>query len=427
MIGFSLSMFVKTTLLPASLTSLIKFFQHELISAKTCNSYNIDYPVTTESTIFWTNGGGQDSEWINKNNWQFDYLPGVHKFNRIIMAVNDIATVNCPATYMVADVSLEARSGATLDVRADLNIGDELVLKTNAEVVQLNTSNLNVGKRLFLAASYSISEQATLSIGNNLFMPTNGKLNLNGDSANIEVQDLAQVGSEIHGAVKFVLGPNGASLLDVKALTISSTFATLVVDASLYTGNAGTIPLIKFTSISGSFAPANIQVIGLTEGVLFEIKSENDGLYLDLTGLQPTTSVPSQTPITKMPSLSPVFYPSSNPVEATSFPSRGPSQSPVTKGPTISPSRMPSNSPVTKGPTRTPIISPSNSPEQLTSHPTDKPDDDSTLRIVLNTDGFDAISSTGICPAAETSKIVCIHCWTWNHHSLQLCKYQHKF
>ena len=66
----------------------------------TCSDYDISYPTTTGTTIFWTNGGGSDSEWINKSNWQYGYLPGVSRFNRLIMAVNDVVTVHCDATYV---------------------------------------------------------------------------------------------------------------------------------------------------------------------------------------------------------------------------------------------------------------------------------------------------------------------------------------
>ena len=61
---------------------------------RACNSYTIGHPTNNLSTTLWTNGGGIDSEWINKSNWRFDNLPGFTKFQIVIMAAGDKATVH---------------------------------------------------------------------------------------------------------------------------------------------------------------------------------------------------------------------------------------------------------------------------------------------------------------------------------------------
>ena len=84
-----------------------------------CSSYPINFPVTTQTTVQWNGGGGLDKEWINVKNWQYQYLPGAHKFNRVVMAgLRTQATVHCPATYMQADVDVEIRTKATLDIHS---------------------------------------------------------------------------------------------------------------------------------------------------------------------------------------------------------------------------------------------------------------------------------------------------------------------
>lgn len=426
-----------------------------------CSAYlPIDYSPTSGTTIFWTNGGGNDAEWLNVNNWQYGYLPGVHRFNRLIMAVNDVATVHCDATYMAADISLEARSGANLDVSANLNIGDQLVLKTNANFNQYSTSVVTVGKNLYLAAIYSLANTAHLSIGLDLYMASNAKLTIEGDVTTLEASKETPSHSRIHGEIKYIFGPTGTGSFDLGgALTIGSTTAKLIVDASAYVDGNKSIPLIKYASVVGAFSAANIVISGLASGMDGQVVPRSDGLYLDISGgSDPTPSTasptpgptrsPIQTPVTSNPTPSPVkpptaapvtVNPSSSPVKpptatpVTSDPSSSPvkpqTAPPVTSDPTVhpttgnpstSPHKSPSSSPMkpptsdpshaptTKNPSTSPIASPTSGPVDSTPEPTNSPESSSVTRITLTETGLlDPITRfPGVCPAAETTSIV---------------------
>lgn len=396
----------------------------ELVS---CDTFDLSHEVTTGTTVFWTNSGN-DPEWLDKGNWQYGYLPGIHKFNKIIMAVGDAATVNCDATYMAADVSLEARSGATLDITADLNIGDQLKLKTNAAVTQSSFSHLTVGKNLYLAASYSISDQAQLSIALDLYMASNAVLTINGDGTSILASGETTTTSQVHGELKYVLGgPLGTGTFDVNGpLSIGSNTAKLTIDAASYTSGAGSIQLIKYTSVTGSFNAANIAINGLATELSSNVRSEPDGLYLDISSLEsnPTTASPTSSPAvstplpTSGPTNGPIPSPTFSPVISTPLPTSGPTNGPI-PSPTVSPvvpTPPPTDSPVkstsipTRSPTNVPTVStpqPTDNPVESTPEPTDPPVAATVTRIVLTETGFDPITRTnGMCPAEVTTSVV---------------------
>ena len=252
---------------------------------QTCN-YDTSHEVTAGTTLLWTNDLSGDTEWLNKNNYNYKYLPGVHKFNKVIMAVNDAGTVHCDAaSYMNDNVYLELRSGATLEVSANLNIGDQLIMKTNAILSQSSNSILNVGKNLYLAAEYNIANNAALNIGLDLYMASNAKLAIIGDGTSIMASTATPTNSQLHGLITYVLGATGTGMLDLGGeLTIGSTTAQIVIDASGYAAGAKSIPLMKYTSVTGAYNAANIHVTGLGLGLDGNVVSLSDGLYLQVTG-----------------------------------------------------------------------------------------------------------------------------------------------
>lgn len=117
-----------------------------------CAGYDTSPETTARGNVLWTGGAGAaDTEWLNKSNWYYGSLPGIHTYNKIILAAGDGVTIHCDVTYLTAsgavpDVAIEARSGATLDATADLVLGREMVLKTNAAVTQSGTSQFTFGK-----------------------------------------------------------------------------------------------------------------------------------------------------------------------------------------------------------------------------------------------------------------------------------------
>ena len=333
------------------------------MSQQACDDYAIDFSPTSRTTVFWTNGGGTDREWLNVDNWRYFFLPGVFQYNRLIMAVNDQATVHCDATYMKENVDLEMRSGATMDVQADLNIGGLLTLKTNAILTQSSQSTVLVGNRLYLGADYNLYEHANLVVAHDIYCPNTCRLGINGDSASVS----ASHNSELHGTLSFSLGPTGAGVLSVEGnVLIGPTVSTLTIDGSAYQGTATTtIPLIQWNSYSGYFVVADIT--GFAAGLTPTVKYETDGLYLQLTGAgpPPPTGTPTNPP-TAAPTKQPTPIPTPGPTTAT------PTTATPTYVPTKQPTPIPTPAPTTATPTiATPTYAPTPIPTQTpTNNPT---------------------------------------------------------
>ena len=191
--------------------------RNNVLSTDLCQSYKIDFPNTTDTFIHWTNGGGADSEWINVDNWEYGYLPGVYRKNQIIMAEDDVATVHCNATYMKASVKLELTEQATLDVQANLNIGKRLALRKMAKVTQSKQSFVLVGKKLYLDAIYEITERAKLQVKRGMRLADNGRLVINGDKTIVSIQD----DTTINGWLTYNFGQTGTGTFDIQGeLTI---------------------------------------------------------------------------------------------------------------------------------------------------------------------------------------------------------------
>lgn len=289
---------------------------HEEVSRElltSCETYDSGIPSTT-ITMLWTNALSGDTEWLNKNNYNYKHWPGLSKFNKVIMAVNDVGTVHCDATYMTNNIYLEMRSGATLDVSANLNIDDQLIMKTNSVLTQTSTSTINVGKNLYLAALYSIADMSHLNIGLDLYMASNAQLNIVGDGTSITASSVTSTDSQIHGIINYVFGASGTGVFDLGGkLTIGSTTAKINIDASGYTSGTNSIPLIKYTSLAGAYNPANIVITGLSSGLEGTVESQSDGLYLLVTG---GVSTPAPT---KVPTPSPIVSPVVSTTEATTI------------------------------------------------------------------------------------------------------------
>jgi hypothetical protein len=242
---------------------------------------------------------------------------------------------------MMHDVKLEMRAGATLDVQADMTIGDELYMITNSKLTQSGQSVVTVGDRLYLAAMYEISEQAQLVVERNIYCPITGKLTIE-DTSSVSVATVsADVDSEMHGILTYVLGPSGAGMFAVNGHLLISTSARLVIDASAYSSGPATIPLIKYTTKTGSFDPTDVDVApvvtGLAaSGLTAQIKTLNDGVYLELSQDGVPPPVPDPTP---SPTTSPTNAPT--PVTLTPDPTNAPTPVPLTPEPTLPPTPNP--------------------------------------------------------------------------------------
>jgi hypothetical protein len=366
-----------------------------LISTATANPTPPDctkyYPIVSgpkaARKFLWTNNGGTDSEWMNAKNWNKSYLPGFNANDRLVMAVNDKATVTCPAAeYMNGNVRLEMRTRATLEVSSDLKLGNSLKMNGGATVTHRLGGIVNIGTNLIAKKSYyHLESGAILEVGGNMILSQRSELSVQMEggtffsASNLTVTS----GSTLH----ITLDP---TTTDKAAGTVRESFAAagkanLIVDASSYSSTiTGTvrIPLIEFGSFSGKFARKNISVLGLPDTMSTEIDVSSGSLDLIVTNSNtPTTSPPFKAP-TESPTKYPTESPSKNPTKSpTESPSKNPTKSPTespSKNPTKSPTESPTNVPtITKAPTGTPTQNPtlipiasSTAPTSSTSRPT---------------------------------------------------------
>mmetsp|Transcript_38536 Transcript_38536/g.43169 ORF Transcript_38536/g.43169 Transcript_38536/m.43169 type:complete len:1130 (+) Transcript_38536:207-3596(+) len=341
-----------------------------------CTEY---YPIATSGrrakTFSWTNNGGSDSEWMNANNWNKSYLPGSNANDRLIMAVNDKATVTCPAAeYMGGKVQLTMRAGATLEVSSKLKPGKHLTMKS-ATVTQRLGGIVNIGNDLKATESYyNLESGAILNVGGNMKLGQKSELSVQMEGGtNFSASSLTLTGkSTLH----ITLNP---TTTDIAAGYVRDSFvvmgkAKLIVDASPCSSTiTGTvrIPLIEFGSITGTFKQKKISVVGLPDTMSTEIDVASGRLDLIVTNSNtPTTPLLSKAP-TKPPTNYPTESPSKNPTNypseslsknPTNYPSESPSKNP-TKSLTESPSHVHTNSKAPTGmPTPNPTISPSIAP-----------------------------------------------------------------
>ena len=391
-----------------------------------CSKYDPVVSGGRRATIFyWTNNGGTDSEWMNVNNWNKYYLPGSVQNDRLIMAVNDKATVTCPATdYMSGNVRLEMRAKATLDVSSDLKIGDYLRMDSGAVVTQTLGGTVSVGTSLTLADSaYNLMTGASLEVGGDMTLNANSNLSVQMDmegGTSFSADNLTlNTGSTLH--IELTLEDQTSTSTSAagivrKSFTVNN--GKLAVDASAYSSSiAGTvrIPLIKFDSIVGEFSAGNIVISGLPETASTEIDVTSSSLELVVssTGTSPNssptkapTNAPTKSP-TNAPTKAPTKSPTSSPVQSpqTSAPVNSP---PITSIPTAAPvtsptsSSAPTKAPVTtKTPTRIPTESPTSSP---TSSPTDKITSAPTVAPVVSPTITPAPSPT-VAPVVTSTEI----------------------
>ena len=347
-----------------------------------CSKYDPVVSGGTRATIvLWTNNGGTDSEWMNVKNWNKYYLPGSAQNDRLIMAVNDKATVTCPATdYMSGNVRLEMRAKATLDVSSDLKIGDSLKMDSGAVVTHTLGGTVRVGTSLTLSAStYNLMTGASLEVGGDMTLNANSKLSVQMEGGtSFSAEDLSlNTGSTLHIELALDQTSTSARAAGIVRKSFTVNNGKLTVDASAYSSSvaagAGTvrIPLIEFGSIVGEFSAGNLVISGLPETASTEIDVTSSSLELVVssTGTSPNPS-PTKAP-TKSPTSSPVQSPkTSAPVNSpptTSVPTAAPVTSPTSTS-------APMKAPVTTAPTRNPTESPTSSPiDKITPAPTAAP------------------------------------------------------
>lgn len=158
--------------------------------------------------------------------------------------------------------------------------------------------------------SYTLSDQASLSLGLNLYMAINSHLTFIGDGTSLTTSNETPTQTQLHGHIKYVFGPTGTGAFgfDVQGELSISGYAHLIVDGTAYTGGGGaSIPLIKYTSLAAgsAFSAANVDISGFAVGLSPTLNYAADGVYLELAGESPPapdpTPLPTPAPVTPTP------------------------------------------------------------------------------------------------------------------------------
>ena len=145
--------------------------------------------------------------------------------------------------------------------------------------------------------SYTLSDQASLSLGSHLYMSTTSYLTLNGDGTSLTTSSETPFPTQLHGHVTYVFGPTGTGLFDVQSELLISKYAHLIIDGTSYTGGGGSIRLIKYASLAdwSPFVSANVDISGFAVELSPTLQYAVDGVYLVLAGGSPTTPNPTTT------------------------------------------------------------------------------------------------------------------------------------
>lgn len=232
----------------------------------------------------WTNAAG-DFEFTNAGNWTGLEAPGLpgnqpdsgggETTNAIIQGA---VTSNLNSNFTAAnpfDV-LIVRSGATLNIAADLNTNNSPILFGQSggftdtighTAGTVTATNLSIGDGGGDGlATYTMSGGAiNLSGAMSLTSGDGSTFILQGDTATVDVG----AGLSVNGAstLDFMLGASGVNAIDVTGtFTIDAADALLTVDGSSYTGDDNTtIDLVQFGALVGTFDADNVTLTGFAK------------------------------------------------------------------------------------------------------------------------------------------------------------------
>lgn len=249
---------------------------------------------TGDGVVYWE--GAVDSNWNRPGNWSSDYLPGTFPDELVVLSGEDAPVV---PTWVETEeaVSLQILDGATLEVcRGLLRIGELLMgsdtgagggtmqLVSAAEVAVAGDLRIGDAADALSLSSLELSS-GSLRVDGELQVG-NGLLEVRGDKPTLEANDLA-VGA--NGTLRFTFDMKPISQIQVANELSIAEGAKLEIDLRYYNTGGNELELIRFASVSGSFDPANINITGLTGGlVTLDEDSLNLTVYDDVAARSST-------------------------------------------------------------------------------------------------------------------------------------------
>jgi hypothetical protein len=222
--------------------------------------------------VAWT--GDIDSNWTETGNWSTNAVPGTtNSDNADLVGSSDNAVINTSLlSYQLNQ--LRVSDGASLIINEPVSINNAMQLGAVASsaggtIVQHDDTSIAAALRIghlttiTTPSSYTVDD-GELTVGTQIFI-RNGSFEV--ETANPEISAY-NMRVYTAGELVFDLGTQGVSPINLSSDFRIDSGANLVIDLSNYTQGAGTIELVSFDSIMGTFDEENVSIIGLEGGTL---------------------------------------------------------------------------------------------------------------------------------------------------------------
>jgi Hypothetical glycosyl hydrolase family 15/Concanavalin A-like lectin/glucanases superfamily len=240
----------------------------------------------TAAILQWTRLGSGD--WNTPTNWDVGRLPGsTGSTDTAILSANDSAFIGLPISEASGTVNLEMRTGAYLGISANAGCFRDMKLgTTGTQGVQLAHSSgsvsattfLNIGQFSSSECIYELSGNSSLSLGGRINIYSQGVFCFYGSEASVSANGLTIDA----GSLEFTPDTSGIGTINLADSFIIQPSSKLEVNLTNYPNTGGTIELVKFTSRTGQFDPANIRIYPSNFGVSGHISYDADSMNLEL-------------------------------------------------------------------------------------------------------------------------------------------------
>ena len=241
--------------------------------------------VAFGADVTWT--GAVDSNWNTPGNWSSQSVPGTRPGDRVVLSGNEVKPVVATPVEASNPCSIRVNDCALLEVCdaelrcADLLMGTDagkggghLTLRGRSPIKLNVTGRLEVGASNAAASDSSVKLiNGSLTVGGELHVGK-GELELFGTDSSLVAKDLT-VSSK--GTLRFDFNTRPARKIKVLERLSIAKGAKLKIDLRHYTMGSNQLELMSFGSVSGSFDPKNITIIGLGGGT---ITMDKDSLNL---------------------------------------------------------------------------------------------------------------------------------------------------
>jgi hypothetical protein len=218
--------------------------------------------------------GTFDSNWNLTTNWNSGFVPGKVNFDTAVLSGTNDHPVVCTPIEVTNSFSITISDGAQLRVSREMARCVDFLLGPNAgsgggQAIQAAdvkvASDLRIGHNAAATSgsSYTVIGGA-LVVADELYVDK-GVLLVDTSAASLTAGRMTLT---TNADLKFDFDTYGTAPVVVSNLLTIANGAKLEIDLRGYTIGGNVIELIKFGSISGTFAPQDVTIIGLRGGTL---------------------------------------------------------------------------------------------------------------------------------------------------------------